>query len=256
MYIGKTRDGILAGIVGGALVNWNFSLFVNECLTPLMYLLKRHQNLDDFMEALSFKLSQIFGAKLATLPKISLRMLIHILLMKSDISLRRMILSLLCKRHPVPFVDPTIIDQHQQKQAHYQIVPEILHVWNYDRPTFLSFGVGPCFRKSTLMNAVFMSSFEQSTQSIYFQQTIDIDFGYSFLPSQPRKMNIADAHGQMTKQLLCKISELFDGFLVHVDYEFLERNNEFVLDFLDALPVDKYRLLIIRDLQRTVGIFS
>ncbi len=96
MYIGKKRDEILSSIVGDGQKDDCVPFFIDHSLVVIMYLLKRHQNLDDFVEALSFKLAQSFGPTLDILPKISLRMLIHILLLKSDISLRRMIMSLLC----------------------------------------------------------------------------------------------------------------------------------------------------------------
>ncbi|CAF3981550.1 unnamed protein product [Didymodactylos carnosus] len=239
MYIGKKRDEILSVIVTHFRQTNNFPLFVDECLIPIMYLIKRYQNLDDFIEALSSKLSRVF-LSVTELPKISLRMLIHFLLMKCDISLSRMIMTLLSKRNPVPFLNPSTTSQ-------YSIVPEIIHVWNYEMPTLLSFGIGQCSGKSTLLNALFMSTFEESSSSIYFQQTIDIDFGYGFLRTSPRHLNIADTHGRMTKQLLCKIHELFDGFLLHVDYSYLLKNTETVLDFSDTLTSRKFRLLLIRD---------
>ncbi|CAF1225774.1 unnamed protein product [Didymodactylos carnosus] len=102
MYIGKKRDEILSTIVGDYRRKKNFPAFIEDYLIPVMYLLKRHQNLDDFMEALSFKLSQVFSVTLPTIPKISLRMLIHILSLKSDLSSGPMIMTLLAKRNPVP----------------------------------------------------------------------------------------------------------------------------------------------------------
>ncbi|CAF1226704.1 unnamed protein product [Didymodactylos carnosus] len=240
MYIGKKRDEILSVIVTQFRQTNNFPLFVDECLIPIMYLIKRYQNLDDFMEALSSKLSQIF-LSVTELPKVSLRILIHFLLMKCDVSLSRMIMTLLSKRNPVPFLNPSTTT------SQYSIVPEIILVWNYEMPTLLSFGIGQCSGKSTLLNALFMSTFEESSSSIYFQQTIDIDFGYGFLRTSPRCLNIADTHGRMTKQLLCKIHELFDGFLLHVDYSYLLKNIETVLDFSDILTSRKFCLLLIRD---------
>ncbi|CAF1370987.1 unnamed protein product, partial [Didymodactylos carnosus] len=47
-------------------------------------------------------------------------------------------------------------------------------------------------KKKDFLNELFKSTFEQHLNSIYFQQTIDIDFGYSFIPERP--LNIADCH--------------------------------------------------------------
>ena len=172
----------------------SFSEFIHDCLTPIMYLLKRLQNLDDFMNILILNYQQIkqqTNSQLSETTNLSLRMLLHVLLMKSDICLRRIIISLISKRNPVPFISPNILNWNQNEQ--YEFMPSIMHVWNCTRPTILSFGIGPCKGKSTLLNQLFQSTFEQSVDSIYFQQTIDIDFGYCFNPE--RILNIADTHG-------------------------------------------------------------
>ncbi|CAF1576622.1 unnamed protein product, partial [Rotaria magnacalcarata] len=82
--------------------------------------------------------------------------------------------------------------------------------------------------------------------SIYFQNTIDIDFGYSFLPR--RSTNIADAHGSMMKNLFEQIHELFDRFIIHVEYKFLLPHIDRVQEFLHVIQNnEKFRLIIIRD---------
>ncbi|CAF1576627.1 unnamed protein product [Rotaria magnacalcarata] len=113
-----------------------FSSFISTCLTPIMYLLKRHQNLDDFCESLFFKYSQI--SSILREPILSLRMIIHILLLNSDLSLSRKIMSLVSKRNPVPFVQPSLKNHTEP----YELASDIIHVWNYSIPTILSFGIG------------------------------------------------------------------------------------------------------------------
>jgi hypothetical protein len=244
MYINQKFDQVLDKIIEDFQSQQHFSKFIHDCLTPIMYLLKRHQSLDDFIESLFFKYSQVESSLIT--PKLSLRMIVHILLLNSDLSLSRMIMSLLSKRNPIPFLEPSIMNESSQS---YQFIPDIFHVWDYTIPTILSFGIGKCFGKSILLNTLFMSTFEQSTQSIYFQNTIDIDFGYSFLPR--RSTNIADAHGLMTKELLVKIYELFDGFIIHIDYTYLSANLETVLDMLSVLKTD-YQRLIVRDVPESL----
>jgi hypothetical protein len=153
-----------------------------------------------------------------------------------------MIISLLSKRNPVPFLQPSIRDV---------FVSDIIHVWDYQTPTILSFGIGQCSGKSTLLNTIFMSSFEQSSSSIYFQQTIDIDFGYNFKP--PRLTNIGDTHGSMTKELLNKIHHLFDGFIIHIDYSYLKENSEILKEYLKIIfHQSKYNLILVRDVPEKV----
>ncbi|CAF1367348.1 unnamed protein product, partial [Adineta steineri] len=176
-------------------------------------------------------------------------MLIDILLLNSDFSLSRKIMLLLSKRNSVPFLQPSL----KASSSSYRFVSDIIHVWNYSIPTILSFGIGPCSGKSTSLNNIFLSSFEQSCSSIYFQNTIDIDFGYGFLPL--RSMSIADAHGSMTKTLLKTIHELFDGFLIHVKFEYLFNNIDTVIGQLKMIMVqEKYLLLIIRDVPKEINI--
>ncbi|CAF5058951.1 unnamed protein product, partial [Rotaria magnacalcarata] len=69
-----------------------------DCLTPIMYLLKRQQNLDDFFTSLTFKYQRMYQPseyQLQEQANLSLRMLLHILFMNSDMFLRRIIMSLL-----------------------------------------------------------------------------------------------------------------------------------------------------------------
>ncbi|CAF4519333.1 unnamed protein product, partial [Rotaria socialis] len=246
-YINQTLDDITKNLIGRLKnSNYSFPKFIQDCLTPIMYLLKRQQNLDDFFTSLTFKyqgMNQPREYQLQEQANLSLRMLLHVLFMNSDIFLRRIIMSLLSKRNPVPFVSSTIQVGNQNEQ--YQFIPAILHVWNYTRPTILSFGVGPCQGKSTLLNQLFQSTFEQTVDSIYFRQTIDIDFGYSFNPE--RTLNIADTHGTIDKELLHKIQPLFNGFLIQIDKTYLDRQPQILIEYLNILPVNKFQMIIIRD---------
>ncbi|CAF1511769.1 unnamed protein product [Rotaria sp. Silwood1] len=150
-------------------------------------------------------------------------------------------MNLLSKRNPVPFIEPSL----NERSSSPSFVLDIVHVWDYSLPTLLSFGVGPCKGKSSLLNTLFMSSFEHTTSSIFFQQTIDIDFGYNFLPR--RTANIADTHGEMTKPLLSKIHNLFEGFIIQIEGIFLNANVGLLFELLNLLPNHKFRAIIVRD---------
>jgi GTPase Era involved in 16S rRNA processing len=223
-----------------------FPEFIQNCLTPIMYFLKRLQNLDDFMNTLTFKYQRIqqkTNHQSTETTNLSLRMLLHVLFMSSDIFLRRIIMSLVSKRNPVPLISPNIQNWNPNEQ--YEFMPAIIHVWDYKRPTILSFGVGPCKGKSTLLNQLFQSTFEQTVNSIYFQQTIDIDFGYCFNPE--RAINIADTHGIIDKKLLRRIQPLFDGFLIQIDKTNLDRQPKLLLEYVEQLPQEKFQMIIVRD---------
>ncbi|CAF1196640.1 unnamed protein product, partial [Didymodactylos carnosus] len=242
LYIQKTLKNILEDILLQYQKHKCFSLVIYHCLTPLMYLLKRQQNLTIFMKTLfSLSKSSLLDRALSqALSKVSLRMLIHILLINSNVLVSRVVMSLLSKQNPIPLLNP-------QPGNTMQMMPEIFYLWNFHFPTILSFGIGPCFGKSSLLNRLFMSSFEQRMKSVYFQNTIDIDFGYHFIVK--RELNIADVHGQPTKEVIEKLLTLFDGFLIQVSDEYLMQNVDSTVKFLDILPKDKYRLIVVRDVQ-------
>jgi len=258
-YTNETFNDVLKKITDAYSRKRNFPAFIRACLTPIMYLLKRYQNLDDFMESL-FQHYNALDSSLNT-QNLSLRMLTDVLLLNSEFSLSRKVMILLSKRNPVPFLQPDL-----NKESSFRFVSDIIHVWDFIMPTILSFGIGPCQGKSSLLNNVLLCSFEQTQSSIYFCNTIDIDFGYNFLPrrtakyatddqssakmhsDEGRSMSIADAHGPMTRELLKKIHSLFDGFLIHVNYDFLLKNMPLVLDQLNVIDrPGKYRLLLVRD---------
>ncbi|CAF4566037.1 unnamed protein product, partial [Rotaria magnacalcarata] len=50
-----------------------------------------------------------------------------------------------------------------------------------------------------------------------------------------------------TKQLILDIHHLFEGFLIQVTHKFAQDNANLISDLLNALPVDKFKMLIIRD---------
>jgi uncharacterized protein YegL/GTPase SAR1 family protein len=238
-YIRKRLNDIADEIVKDFSISKNFLKFIQDSLLPIIYLLKRHQNLTDFFEYLFFHYSQNIDSSMDNFAKISMRMIIHVLLLSSNLSVSQMLMTLLSKRNPVPFLEPSLTGHL------YSFVSDIIYTWDYSRPTLLSFGIGPCQGKSTLLNTLFMSSFEQTVQSIYFQQTIDIDFGYNFLPR--RSVNIADTHGQITKPLLHMVQNFFEGFIIQIEGTFFNNNTVLIQNMLEDLPHDKVSIIIVRD---------
>ena len=252
IYVDKTLRDISQDIIHRLKdEHLDASRFIEECRTPIMFLLKRQQNLDDFMSILSFifedaKADRPFTARF----KLNLRLFIHVLLLNSDVFLGRIIMSLMSKRNPVPFVQPNITawSSNNENNSKYDFIPPIIHIWDHTRPTILSFGIGDdCQGKSSLLNVLFQSTFEQSVSSIYFQQTIDIDFGYSFNPE--RQLNIADCHGEMSVQLLLSIRSLFDGYLIHISEHSLKKHPGYFAEYLEKLPRNKFYFILIRDIK-------
>ena len=218
----------------------NFPLFVHKCLTPVLYLLKREQNLTNFVRPIKQLLAH---KKYHAVPRISLRLLVDVLLENSDSVLRRILMRLLSKRNPVPMLEPAL-----ERIYRPRFVPELLHVWNYSRPTVLSLGIGPCKGKSSLLNSLFLTHFEQSLGSFYFDSMIDIDFGYHFIPPG-RALNIADCHGQCAADVLKHYVSLFNGFLIHVEASSLlnDSNLSNLSEFMNIFPIYSYKIVLIRD---------
>lgn len=215
----------------------NVDLLILNARYPMMYLLKREQDLSDFIESLEDSLSEE-----EDLPRLNQRWLVDIMLTHSNRFLSRRLTSLLSKRNPVPMIQPSIdLTGDQQRFA-----SNILHVWDSTRPILLSFGIGECKDKTPLLNALFKTKFEQSMDSHYFRGTIDLDFGYHFVGR--RSLNIADAHGNLSIDTLQRIQPLFNAFLVHINSTYFVSNTSDVISFLQILPCDTYVLVLIRDL--------
>ena len=243
IYINQSLDDVIEKIINDYASNRDFSSLMESSFTPIMYQLKRHQNLDDFFVQFHYEYQKTLSDPPLSF-ELSLRIIIHLLLLKSDFSLSRKLITLLSKRNPVPFVHPPVSMSNIAKE--YEFVSEILHVWNYSSPTVLSFGIGRCQGKSNLLNKLFLTLFGLSVESIYFDSTIDIDFGYNF--STQRATNIADAHGPMNQNLLMTIHPLFDGFLIHVEQQYLLSSVTEVRQMINIVNHDgKYLLLIVRD---------
>ncbi|CAF1009032.1 unnamed protein product, partial [Didymodactylos carnosus] len=136
--------------------------FIQECLVPIMFLLKREQNLDHFMRLLTSTFKKAKLKTISTTFHLNLRTLLH------------------------------------------------------------------------------------SLDTFYFQQTIDIDFAYSFLPERP--FNTADCHGELTIDLLNKIQSLFDGYLIHIRQSYLNKNSKVLTEYLKQLPKEKYCCIVVRDI--------
>jgi hypothetical protein len=220
-------------------ISADFVEFVQGTRGPLQYLLKREQNLTDFIRPVK----QLLSKKYRQIPRVSLRLFVDMLLSNSDSFLRSKLMRLLSKRNPVPMLQPTL-----EEPGSMRFVPELIHVWDYSQPTLLSFSIGACQGKSSLLNALFLTNFELSTASSYFDGTIDVDFGYHFL--LPRRcINIADVHGRITEQTLSAYAPMFNGFLIHIRNSFLSDNQNIstIKGYLNTLPQGCYKMIIVRD---------
>jgi GTPase SAR1 family protein len=210
----------------------SITLFLQDCFLPMIYLLKRQENFDYFIQLLQRSCHR----SSVDYPNIPLRTLIHVLLSNSDESVRREIINQLNKQNIVPFLQPG------------NSIPnsDIFYIWDYTRPCLLSFGIGPCQGKSSLLNQLFNTKFEEhNKENLYFQQTIDIDFGLNFLPE--RQFNLADTHGIISKECLTKFQRIFDGYLIHIDENFLKQYPTVLNEYLSILESNKIRLIIVHN---------
>ncbi|CAF4421440.1 unnamed protein product, partial [Rotaria sp. Silwood2] len=212
-------------------------LLVLNAIQPIMYLLKREQNLSDFSESLKALLW-----KEKDVACLSQRQLVDKMMNISNRFLCRRLTLLLGKRNPIPMIQPPISTINNE----HRFASNIIHAWDFTRPILLSFGIGKCNGKTSLVNSLFGANFEQSMNNNYFHGTCDVDFGYNFL--ERRSVNIADVHGIISIETLNRICQLFNGFLIHVQSAYFTSNTADVIQYLDLLSHPSYILLLIRDI--------
>ena len=214
----------------------DYNMLLLNALKPVMYLLKREQNLAVFSNQVKSAL-----LKERNIQKLSQRLLIDTLMINSNRFLRQRLMYLLSKRNAVPMTQPSMSTTNQI----HRFVSSIIHIWDFNRPILLSFGIGKVKGKSSLLNALFEANFEQSVADIHFRGTIDVDFGYHF--SQRRSVNIADIHGDIDGKILEQYSKIFNGFLVHIRSDDVNGKIEHIHNILKCLPANSYIRLLIRD---------
>ena len=244
-YLDSAIDDVFVKILEDYIKSKNFPKFIEQLIEPIMYLLKRQQNLMHYIEHILMYWENHDGDDQL---KLSQRMLFHIAMFNSSLALSRILMVSLSQQNVVPFIQPNIfyLESSGQDQKRYCFEPNIIHAWDYETPTLLSFGVGPCDGKSTLLNHLFKATFEQKNdKSIYFRETIDIDFGYNFITKRP--FNIADMHGSLSYDLLSVVHPLFDGYLMHVSYSLLSTFADDIGKAINLLPNTKYCIFLIRD---------
>ena len=237
-YNGETMTAIATNIVERSKTNGNYDIdvLISEAIQPIMYLLKREQNITEFCRQL-----KRLSPKGKNIQRVSQRLLIDIMMVNSDRLLRRRLTSLLSKRNAVPMIQP----QFESMNSEYRSISNLIHVWDYHQPVLLSFAIGPCEGKTTLINTLFYSSFEQYIEDKYFSATIDVDFGYHIVERRP--VNIADTHGQISAETFAQISPVFSGFLVHVNSKYLCSNESKVIKYLKLISPHKPVLLLIHN---------
>jgi len=104
IYINQTFHEIIKTIIVNYSSKRDFPSLIKTCFIPIMYLLKRHQNLNDFIDTLFFEYSEITDSTIEF--EFSLRLIFHALLLHPDFSLCRTLLPILSKRKLewIPFV--------------------------------------------------------------------------------------------------------------------------------------------------------
>ena len=221
--------------------NRDIQAFIVEVNEVVMYLLKRHQNLTDFIDSMKGELQQ---AEVEDLQHISQRMLIDTIMINANRFLSQYIIYLLSRQNPIPLIQPAI----NIRQNQYRSIPSIIPAWDHQRPILLSFGIGRCSDQTPLMNELFGSSFEESMEDQYFRGTVDVDFGYH--TDLRRPVNIACMYGEIISDILKRISTLFNGFIIHVSCQYLCSKQSSVSEYFTHLPSSAYVHLIIHDVQR------
>jgi len=112
----KSFSSIIKSIIDRYSQHKTLKLFLHDCFIPIMYLLKRQENLENFLQSLQRSCHHLS----IDYKNIYLRTLIHVLLSNSDESLRRIIINQLNKQNIVPFLQPGNLIIHS----------DILSIWD------------------------------------------------------------------------------------------------------------------------------
>ncbi|CAF1000291.1 unnamed protein product, partial [Didymodactylos carnosus] len=105
-----------------------------------------------------------------------------------------------------------------------------------------------CINSDSLLLENLIAAGEFFFNNIYFQQTIDIDFDYSFIPEKERPVNIVDCHDESSLDLLVKIHTLFNGYLIPISAQQLKQHPNTLAEYLSALPSNKFDFILVRDI--------
>jgi hypothetical protein len=75
-------------------------------------------------------------------------------------------------------------------------------IWPLDSSdlAIVSMGIDRCKGKSSLINEMFLTNFEESDGSIYFNGTVDMQTN-KYFKNDRRIFNVADAHGILPEQI-------------------------------------------------------
>ena len=147
-YMGTTIEQIVMDIASKHIKvpGTDVKSLLLDMIVPVLFLLKRRLNLSRFFDGLKMKLYEANDPR-----KLSQRNLIDIILVNSDRFLSRHRMYLLSKWNPVPMIQP----ETNRVKDPYRPIASLTHVWDYERPVLLSFGIGSCKGKSQLLNSLF-----------------------------------------------------------------------------------------------------
>jgi hypothetical protein len=175
-----------------------------QIFSVLFYLIKRGQGLS----SLATTLKQEFISRSMN-NEFSLRFFINVLLLNCGSFLRHKVIDLLAISNPIPLNEYTL----ENGAFSLALIPEPYWVLD-DKFVLLSYGLDICKGKSTILNQIFGTTFEESDGTLYFQGTVDMQSDKMFI--QPRDITVLDSHGTLSKLDKHALLTVADGVIIHV----------------------------------------
>jgi hypothetical protein len=207
----------------------------------LFYLIKRGQRLS----ALATTLQNKFSDHGMDSSEYSLRFFLNVLLVNCSPFLRQKLITLLAASNPIPLDEYTL---HNSTFA-LALIPEPYWVFE-DNFYLLSYGLGTCKGKSSILNQIFGTTFEESNDTLYFSGTVDMQSDKMFI--YPRNITVIDSHGTLSNQHKQTLLSVADGVIIHTSEQLWNNRTQLSAE-LDSLAV--YDLKFILVLVRDVAVF-
>jgi hypothetical protein len=180
--------------------------FNRRLYSTFFFLIKRQQDLSPFVDALL----ECFADYGVERDQYSLRMFINLLLSNCDKFLRPRLLHLTSTANPIPLTE--IVLNQEEASFSQNFTPEAFWILE-DKFLFFSYGIDNCKGKSSIINRIFGSNFEQSNDSQFFRGTIDYERDKLFVPA--RDVVLADGHGRLTDSFKNGVLSIADGVILH-----------------------------------------
>ena len=197
--------------------------------STLLYFIKRKQSLQPLVRQLQHSTNPQY---------LSQRMLVNLLLANSDELLRQKIIYNLSVSNPVPLTG----FEHSDPSSHF--FPEAYWILDNTKLLLFSYGIGECKGKSTLLNQLFGTSFEESNDTMWFNSAID----YQNDDMTSSGIAVADGHGEVREMAKICMADLADVVILHSSFDVWQSKIKVIQTEMEQFAYRvKLMIILVRD---------